>query len=163
MRELLMILALFFIASFVSAETTERPLIEIGPKASLYMNDVYRFGIGLEAVVNPLRNVGFRLNLAEIIFDPTAFYFNREGSLDAFVYLPLRNIQLYIHSGIALKTQETGTGTETRYSIRGGLGLNYPLNSKIHLFVEPGIILKGNGETDVPLQISGGARFRIIN
>ena len=165
MKKLPIILGLFFIISSVEAKSIERSLIQIGPKATLYMDHEYQFGIGMEAVVNPLRCVGFRLDLAEIIFDPTTFHLNREGSLDAFIYLPLRNLafQLYFHSGIALRVYETGTGTEKRYSIRGGVGLNYPLNPKTHLFVEPGIIFIGNGETDIPLRLSAGARFGIIN
>ena len=165
MKKLLIILVLFAAVSLVGARTTSRPLIQIGPKATLYMDHEYQFGIGMEAVVNPLRCVGFRLDFAEIIFDPTTFHLNREGSLDAFIYLPLRNLafQLYFHSGIALRVYETGTGTEKRYSIRGGVGLNYPLNPKTHLFVEPGIIFIGNGETDIPLRLSAGARFGIIN
>jgi hypothetical protein len=162
MKKLPIILMLLFIVSSVEAKTTDRSLIEIGPKASIYINDGVQFGIGIEAVVNPLRIVGFRFDLTEILFDPTTFYFNREGSLDAFVYIPLRNIQLYIHSGIGLKIHETGAGTQTDYSIRGGLGLNYPLNSKTCVFVEPGIIFSGNGDSDVSFRVSAGARFGII-
>jgi hypothetical protein len=165
MKKLLIILAPIFIVSSMDANTVERPLIQLGPKATLYMDHVYQFGIGMETVVNPLRCVGFRLDLAEIIFDPTTFYLNREGSIDALIYLSLRNVkfQLYFHSGIALKVHETGTGTEKRYSIRGGVGLNYPLSPKTCLFVEPGIIFMGNGETEVPFRISAGARFGIID
>lgn len=163
MKKILITLMLLFIVSSVDAKTIERSLIEIGPKASLYINDGVQFGIGVEAVVNPFRIVGFRFDLTEILFDPTTFYFNREGSLDAFVYIPLRNIQLYVYSGIGLKIHETGAGTQTRYSIRGGLGLNYPLNPKTCLFVEPGIIFAGNGDTDVSFRVSAGARFGIIN
>jgi hypothetical protein len=154
---------LLFIVSSVDAKSIERSLIEIGPKASLYVNDGVQFGIGVEALVNPFRIVGFRFDLSEILFDPTTFYFNREGSLDAFLYISLRNIQLYVYSGIGLKIHETGTGTQTRYSIRGGLGLSYPLNPKTCLFVEPGIIFAGNGDTDVSFRVSAGARFGIIN
>ena len=165
MKKQITILVLFFVVSSVSANTIDKPLLEIGPKATLYMDHEYQFGIGMEAVVNPLRCVGFRLDLAEIIFDPTTFHLNREGSLDAFIYLPLRNInfQLYFHSGIALRVYETETGTEKRYSIRGGMGLNYPLNPKTCLFIEPGITVLGNGETEIPLRLSAGARFGIIN
>ena len=165
MKKQIIILVLFFVVSSVSANTIDKPLLEIGPKATLYMDHEYQFGIGMEAVVNPLRCVGFRLDLAEIIFDPTTFHLNREGSLDAFIYLPLRNInfQLYFHSGIALRVYETETGTEKRYSIRGGMGLNYPLNPKTCLFIEPGITVLGNGETEIPLRLSAGARFGIIN
>ena len=164
MKKVFIIMAMLFIISSVDAKIFKRSLIEIGPKASLYIkNEDAQFGIGVEVVVNPLRNVGFRLNLTEIRFDPTTFYFNREGSLDAFVYIPLQNIQLYVHSGIGLKTHETGTGTRTRYSIQGGLGLNYPLNQRTTLFAEPAVIISGNGETDVSFRVSVGGRFGVID
>ena len=165
MKRLLIIPVLFSVFAFVDARTTEKPLIQIGPKATLYMDHEYQFGIGMEAVVNALQAVGFRFNLIEIIFDPTTLYLNREGSIDAFIYLPLRNInfQLYFHTGIGLTIHETEAGTQTRYSIRGGMGLNYPLNPKTCLFVEPGVIVLGNGETEIPLRLSAGARFGIID
>ncbi len=165
MKKLMIILVLFSIVSSLGARTIKNPLIQIGPKATLYMDHEYGFGIGMEAVVNPLRIVGFRFNLIEIIFDPTTLYLNREGSVDAFIYLPLRNIsfQLYFHTGIGLTIHETEAGTQTRYSIRGGVGLNYPLNPKTCLFVEPGIIILGNGETEIPLRLSAGARFGVID
>jgi hypothetical protein len=162
-NKLLIILALFFVVSVMGANTVERPLIQLGPKATLYMDHEYQFGIGMETVVNPLRTVGFRFNLIEIIFNPTTLYLNREGSVDALIHLPLDNIQLYFHSGIGLTIHETESGTQTRYSIRGGMGLNYPLNPKTCLFVEPGIIILGNGETEIPLRLSAGARFGIID
>ncbi|MCK4251457.1 hypothetical protein KAX97_08405 [candidate division WOR-3 bacterium] len=163
MKKLFIIMAMLFIISSVDARMLKRALIEIGPKASLYIkNEDVQFGIGVEVVVNPLRSVGFRFNLTEIRFDPTTFHFNREGSLDAFIYLPMKGLQLYVHSGVGLKTHETGAGTQTRYSIQGGLGLNYPLNPRTCLFVEPGIIISGNGETDVSFRVSAGGRFGII-
>jgi hypothetical protein len=87
MKKLFIIMAMLFIISSVDAKIFKRSLIEIGPKANLYIkNEDVQFGIGVEVVVNPLRSVGFRFNLTEIRFDPTTFYFNREGSIDAFVW-----------------------------------------------------------------------------
>lgn len=157
-------MAMLFIISSVDAKIFKRALIEIGPKANLYIkNEDVQFGIGVEVVVNPLRSVGFRLNLTEIRFDPTTFYFNREGSLDAFIYIPLQNIQLYVHSGVGLKTRETGPDPKTHYSIQGGLGLNYTLNQRTTLFAEPAVIISGNGETDVSFRVSVGGRFGVID
>jgi len=166
MKKLFIIMAMLFIISSVDAKIFKRALIEIGPKASLYINEEnedVQFGIGVEVVVNPLRSVGFRFNLTEIRFDPTTFYFNREGSIDAFVYIPMQNMQLYVLAGIGLKTHETGAGTQTHYSIQGGLGLNYPLNQRTTLFAEPAVIISGNGETDVSFRVSVGGRFGVID
>ena len=162
MKNIPVVLMLLSALFSVEAKGLDKSLIEIGPKATLYIDEDTRLGIGIEAVVNPLRNVGFRIDLAEILFDPTIFYLNREGSLDAFVYIPLQKMQLYVHSGVGLETHETGAGTQTHYSIRGGLGLNYPLNPKTCLFGEPGLIISGNGDTDVSFRVSAGVRFGII-
>jgi hypothetical protein len=162
MKKLFIIMTILFIISSVDARMLKRSLIEIGPKASLYINGDIQFGIGIEVVVNPLRSIGFRLDLTEIRFDPTTFHFNRKGALDAFIYLPMKGLQLYVHSGIGLKIHETGAGTQTHYSIQGGLGLNYPLNQRTTLFAEPGIIISGNDETDVSFRVSAGGRFGII-
>lgn len=162
MKNIPIILIMLSVVLSVDAEVFERSLIEIGPKATLHIDEDTQFGIGLEAVVNPLRSIGFRVNLTEVTFDPTTFYFNREGSIDAFVYIPMQSMQLYVLAGIGLKTHETGAGTQTRYSISGGLGLNYPLHPKTALFVEPAVIVSGNGETDVSFRVSAGGRFGII-
>lgn len=162
MKNIPIILILLSAVLSVEAKVFERSLVEIGPKATLYIDEDTRLGIALEAVVNPLRNVGFRLDLTEILFDPTTFYFNRESSLDAFVYLSGRKLQLYVLLGVGLKAQETGAETRTDYSIRGGLGLNHSLNPKTKLFIEPAVIVSGNGDTDVSFRISAGGRFGII-
>ena len=75
----------------------------------------------------------------------------------------MKGLQLYVHSGIGLKTRETGADTKTHYSIQGGLGLNYPLNQRTTLFAEPAVIISGNGETDVSFRVSVGGRFGVID
>ncbi len=162
MKKAFVLLVMLLIGLSAEAKIVKRSLIELGPKATLYIDDDIQLGIGVETVANPLSNIGFRLNLTEVTFDPTTFYFNREGSLDALIYISLRNMQLYVHSGVGLRIHETGAGTQTHYSIRGGLGLNYPLNSKTCLFGEPGLIISGNGDPDVSFCVSVGVRFGII-
>ncbi len=162
MKKIFVMSVMLFIVLSADAKILKGSLIELGPKATLYINDEINFGIGVEAVVNPLRSVGFRVNLTEVTFDPTTFYFNREGSIDAFVYIPMQRMQLYVLAGVGLKIHETGAGTQTRYSISGGLGLNYPLHPKTALFVEPAVIISGNGDTDVSFRVSAGVRFGVI-
>ncbi len=163
MKKVSLMLLMLLIVLSAEAKIVKKSLIELGPKATLYIDEDMQFGIGVEAVVNPLRNVGFRLNLTEVLFDNTIFYFNREGSLDAFLYIPLQQtMQLYVVTGVGVMTRETGAGTQTNYSIRAGLGLNYPLNKKTCLFGEPCLIISGNGDTDVSFRVSGGVRFGII-
>ncbi|HIE05650.1 MAG TPA: hypothetical protein EYP58_02505 [bacterium (Candidatus Stahlbacteria)] len=157
MKKIMVLTAMLLAVSSLPA----RALIELGPKASLYIGDGIQFGIGGEAVVNPLKSIGFRLDIVEVIFDPTTFYFNREGSLDGFFYLPT-TLPLYIYAGVGLKTHETGQGTQTNYSVRGGLGYNHQLNPKTNLFIEPGIFISGNGDTKLSGRISAGVRFGVI-
>jgi hypothetical protein len=162
MKKLFIILVILFLVSFVDAEVLNRPLIEIGPKASLYIDNDTQFSIGVESVFNPLKSFGIRLDLAEVIFNGTKFYLNREGSLDALIYIPIGGMQSYIHSGLSLRVRETGADTRTDFLIRAGLGLNYTLNRRTDLFVEPGIIIEGNGETNTIFRLSFGARFGIF-
>lgn len=162
MKKLSIIFVILFLVSSLNANIPKRSLIEIGPKASLYIDNDTQFSIGVESVFNPLKSFGIRLDLAEVIFNRTKFYFNREGSMDALIYIPIRGMQSYIHSGLGLKIHETRAGTKTDYSIRAGLGLNYTLNRRTDLFVEPGIIIEGNGETNTIFRLSFGARFGIF-
>jgi len=162
MKRIYVVLIMLLVASPLSARVSPRSLVELGPKATVYINDDVRFGIAVDAVVNPLRNIGFRLDLAEIVFDPTSFHFNRDGSLDAFVYIPLRRMWFYVYTGVGLRIHDTGEDTQTQFAVRGGVGLNYAIRPRASLFVEPGISISGNGETDVSFRISAGARFGII-
>ena len=162
MKKLFIILVMFSFVSSVYAKIPKRSLIEIGPKANIYIDEDVQFGIGVESVFNPLKSFGVRLNLIEVRFDRTTFSFNREGSLDALIYIPIRGMQSYIYSGFDLKMHETGAGSKTDFSIRAGLGLSYQLNNITNLFIEPGIIIKGNGATNAIFRLSFGGRFGII-
>ena len=166
MKRFFVILGLLVFVTTLSAKGLKsRPLIEGGPKASLYIGSV-AFGIGSEVVVNPLKNMGFRFNLAEIHFnDGTRFTLN-QGSLDALLYIPMQELQPYIHAGLGL----TANGGTT-FSISGGMGLNFTMNRGTDVFVEPGIIITsisvdgvdGDGDnTDVQFRLSAGARFGLI-
>ncbi len=137
-------------------------LIDLGPKATLYIHDEARFGMGLEAVINPMRHIGFRIDLTEIVFDPTHFYLNSGGSIDAFFYFPARRMRFYVYSGLGLLILDTAEDTHTQFVIRGGMGLEWPIRRKCSLFLEPGISIADNGGTDVTFKVSAGARFGVI-
>jgi hypothetical protein len=159
MKKIAIIAVLLFL---VVAGEAKGSLIEVEPKASLYIGSV-RFGLGCDVIVNPLKNVGFRLSFTELSFgDYTQFYLNMGNSLDALIYFPVRGIQPYVHTGFGFNMIDTDAGSSTYYTIRGGLGLNYPWSRNSILFVEPGVIIAGNGESDVWFRLSVGARFGII-
>lgn len=159
MKKITIIVAIMLL---VVAAEAKRPLVEVEPKASLYIGSV-RFGLGCDVVFNPLRTVGFRLGVTELSFgDYTQFYLNQGSSLDALIYFPMRGMQPYVHTGFGFNMIDTEAGSSTYFTIRGGLGLNYPWSRGSNLFVEPGVIISGNGDTDVWFRLSVGGRFGIL-
>jgi len=161
MKKILIITAVLLLVVAAEAKSY-RSLVEIEPKASLYIGSV-RFGLGCDVVFNPLRTVGFRLGVTELSFgDYTQFYLNHSTSLDALIYFPMSGMQPYVHTGFGFNMIDVGGGSSTFFSIRGGLGLSYPWSRGSNLFVEPGVIISGNGETDVWFRLSVGARFGVL-
>jgi len=161
MKKLLVVLLLVLCLSAAYAKRYKRPLVELGPKASLYIGSV-NFGIGADVVINPLKNIGFRLDVTEVIFgDATVFSLNRGASLDAFIYIPMKGVQPYAFVGFGLSANGG-----TIFLIRGGMGFDFVMNKKLKLFAEPGIIFtsvsNGASDTDVTFRVSGGARFGIF-
>ncbi len=173
MKKFVVLLTLLVAVSSLEAKVTRssRALLEIGPKGTLYLavgpdNDV-RFGIGAEIVVNPVRNIGIRLDITELSFgEYTLFYLNqgffeRGLSLDVLIYFPMRNVQPYFHTGFGFTTVSEDPSF-TYYSIRAGMGFNFSMKGGTDLFLEPGINITGNGATDLIFRTSFGARFGIF-
>jgi len=162
MKKILVVVAILLF--IVAAEAKRyRPLVEVEPKANLYIGSV-RFGLGCDILVNPLKTVGFRFSLTELSFgNYTQFYLNFGSSLDALIYFPMRGMQPYVHTGLGFHMLDTDPGgTNTFFTIRGGLGLNYPWSRGTNFFVEPGVIITDNGDTDVTFRLSVGARFGVL-
>jgi len=169
MKKLFLILTILLIVSSVDAKIlkrTKKPLVEIGPKASLYIGSV-RFGFGAEVVFNPLKNIGFRMDLTELSFgDYTQFHLNYVGSFDALITIPmrgLRSMQPYLHCGFGFNVLGNEE-TTTTFSIRAGMGINYPWSRTTDLFIEPGIIIydPGPGDSETIFRLSVGGRFGIL-
>lgn len=146
-----------------SRKGTQRPLIELGPKASLYIGSL-NFGVGAEILINPASNFGLRFDLTELRFgeDDTRFFLNmRDVSIDGILYLPMEGIKPYVFVGVGLVTQNN-----TSVDFRGGLGLNYLVTRTTEVFVEPGAIITyssyGEGSTDIWFRLSLGGRFALI-
>lgn len=161
---ILLILCAVIIGQAQTRRTAKRPLIELGPKASLYLGSL-RFGVGAELLINPLRNLGLRFDLAELSFGDgdTRFAFNlRDISMDALLYIPMEGIKPYAFFGFGLAANEDRTNVE----FRGGLGFNYSVTRSTDLFVEPGAIITynsyGEGATDIWFRLSMGGRFGLI-
>jgi len=162
-KVVLILIFLVAVSSLQGKVKASRPLIELGPKGTLYLaegpdNDV-RFGIGAEIVINPVRNIGLRMDITELSFgEYTLFYLNQGMSLDALIYFPMSGMQPYFHTGFGFTTVSNGE-TTTYYSIRAGMGFNFRMRGGMDLFLEPGIIIAGNGDTDLIFRTSFGARF----
>uniref|UniRef100_A0A7C4XFH2 Outer membrane protein beta-barrel domain-containing protein n=1 Tax=candidate division WOR-3 bacterium TaxID=2052148 RepID=A0A7C4XFH2_UNCW3 len=163
-----------FLLLFAQAKGVKRfthSNVEIAPKASLYIGEDAYFGIGAEGVVNPVRQIGIRLNITEIIFgNGTHFYLNSGNwslsglSLDGLFYIPMAEMEPYVHSGLGFEifNPPGGGGIHTFFSFRFGMGLSYPVNPKTKVFVEPGIIIYDAGNTETVFRLSFGARFGIL-
>ncbi len=137
-------------------------LVEIGPKASLYIGNDVQFGFGAELVFNPIKNFGLRLDFTEIRFGSVVFNFNYGASLDGIIYIPMRGVSPYIHTGFGFKVISNQGNAPNSFEIRAGMGVNYPLRRRTNLFVEPGIIISGDGDTKATFRLSGGARFGLL-
>lgn len=144
-----------------------RPLLEIGPKGSLYLGSDVAFGIGAEVVANPLRNLGVRFDLSEIQFgNTTAFYLNHGTSIDALFYIPMRTIEPYVHAGMGFSFTDlpSPAGSLTLFAIRFGMGFVYEAGPRTNFVLEPGIIIEDRGANDVEtlFRLSFGARFGVL-
>ena len=62
MKKALILITVIALFSTLQAKKMTRSLIELGPKAALYIGDDVSFGIGAEAIFNPVRNVGVRMD-----------------------------------------------------------------------------------------------------
>jgi hypothetical protein len=165
MKKFIVVLLLIFSVSLTYAKT-KQPFVQIEPKGTLYIGPATRFGIGASVIFNPFTDLGFRFNLAEINFGEGSTFFSLNqgflfegGSFDVLYHLPMRQLQPYVYAGFGLLTDGA-----TMFSIRGGMGLDFTMNRKLTLFVEPGIMIidVGGGDTDFYFRCAGGARFGIF-
>jgi hypothetical protein len=163
MKKLLIVLLLVLCISTAYAKRYKRPLVQIDPKATLYIGSV-RFGFGAEVVFNPLKNLGFRMDLTEISFGDggTLFTLNRGTGFDVLIYIPMKGLQPYAFAGFGLSANGG-----TNFTIDGGMGFDFVMNKKMNFFVEPGIIISsisvgGVSNTDFMFKVSGGAKFGIF-
>ncbi len=146
-------------------------VLELAPKASMYIgNDAY-FGIGGECIINPIKQIGLRMTFTEVVFgNGTRFYLNSGGwvasglSIDGLFYIPMTEIEPYVHGGLGFEIFDPPgqADTQTFFSFRFGMGFNYSLNLKTKLFVEPGIIVYDAGDTEALFRLSFGARFGVL-
>ncbi|HEX7320288.1 MAG TPA: hypothetical protein VF399_08025 [bacterium] len=165
------IVLFILISTFVCLEAkslrrSTLPLLEIGPKASLYISNDIALGIGAELVCNPVRNIGIRLDVTELRFGGnTIFYLNCNSSLDGLFYIPMRGFEPYVHGGVGFMfvDNEGSAGSSTSFTMRFGMGGLFPINNRTNFFVEPGIVVEDLGDnTNAIFRLSFGARFGVL-
>ncbi len=168
MKKFLMILAVLLIVSTAEARTLKKPLIEIAPRASVYLSEDNAFGIGSDVVFNPFRNIGFRLEAVELLFNDGTYFMLNHGTfktlpkIDALIYIPMQQMSPYIHTGFGLVTGEGAT----LLALGGGMGFDLYMRRGTTLFIEPGLYIlhfsNGMSDTDVLFRLSFGAKFGIF-
>jgi hypothetical protein len=169
MKKVIMVLVILVLTAQVYAKVPKkwkRPMLELQPKASLYIGSV-RFGFGADVIFNPFKNLGFRVGLAELSFGEgyTCFTLNRNsygqsGSFEVLYYLPMPNMQPYIHGGFGLSANGG-----TSFALSGGMGLDFVMAKNMAFFAEPGIIIADAGETsdtDFIFRLAAGIKLGLI-
>lgn len=167
MKRFIAIVVFFAFVATASAVPVRKPkhsLVEFGPKANLYIGSV-RFGIGAELIVNPLRNLGIRMDVAEFSFGNhlTEFHMNYGGSLDALIHFPAQQINPYFYGGFSLFSFDIDGFSDTFFTFRFGLGLEHTWDRNMNVFIEPGfMIADAGGETETIFRLSAGARLGLL-
>jgi len=168
MKKFLMILTILLVMSSAEARILKKPLIEIAPRASVYLSEDNAFGIGSDVVFNPFRKIGFRLEAVELLFNDGTYFILNHGAIktlpkiDALIYIPMQQMSPYIHTGFGLITGEGST----LLALGGGMGFDLYMRRGTTLFIEPGLYIlsfsNGAGDTDVLFRLTFGAKFGLF-
>ena len=169
MKKFMLILTLLAMISLAHAKAPQkwqRPMLEIAPKATLYIGSV-RFGLGADVVFNPFKNLSFRTGVIEMNFGEGGSFFtlNRGqfyqiGSVEVLYYLSMPNMHPYVDAGFSL-----GVDGGTAFAIGGGMGLDFVMDKRMTFFAEPSIIISDLGEgteTDFVFRFSAGIKLGLI-
>lgn len=172
MKKVFLMMAILIAVSTMDAGASRnlrKTVLDIGTRLSFYTDfDDTQFGLGCDFVFNPFKNIGLRVELAELLFnDGTLFSLNHGvfktfPKTDLLIYLMGRDIQPYLHTGFGLVA---GDGV-TFIMLGGGRGIDYYINRNFALSLEPGLYFMhasdGTSDSDLLLRISAGAKFGIM-
>jgi hypothetical protein len=168
MKKILLILVVMSIVTSLNARVLKKSMIEIPPRISIYISEDNAFSIGSDIVFNPLKNIGFRIGAGEILFNGGTYFMLNQGTLstfpkfDALIYIPMRQMNPYIHAGFGLTTGEGFT----LLALGGGMGFDFQMRKGTTLFIEPGLyilsISNGASDTDVLFRLTLGAKFGLF-
>jgi hypothetical protein len=144
MKKVFLLLVVLLVALPLSA----RPKLEFSPRGSLYISSV-NFGIGADIIVNPMKNLGFRVNIAELVFgDETAFSINSGNyfsfsNCDILYYTNIAGIFSYVDIVFGLLSNRG-----TSLAIGGGLGIEKYMGKGNYIFLEPALIFSDGPQSD---------------
>jgi hypothetical protein len=145
MKKVFLLLAVLLIVLPLSA----RSKLEFSPRGSLYISSV-NFGIGGDLIINPKKQFGLRVNLAELVFgDATAFSLNAGNlfsfsNFDILYYTNIADLFSYVDIIFGLFSTEGGTSI----SVGGGLGIEKYMRKGNYMFLEPALIFTDGPATD---------------
>jgi hypothetical protein len=158
MKKVLLLLAVLLVILPLSA----RPKLEFAPRGSIYISSV-NFGIGADIIVNPMKNLGFRVNLAELVFgDNTSFSINMMNqfnytNFDVLYYTDIAGIFSYVDLIFGLFSVTGGT----TFAIGGGVGLEKYIGKGNYVFLEPALIFTDSPGTDGDLTFRGSFGMKL--
>ena len=172
MKKVVLLMVILIAVSTMDAAASKKlrkSVLDIGTRFSFYTDfDDTQFGLGCDFVFNPFKNIGLRVELAELLFNGGTLFSLNHGAFKTFpktdllIYLTGREIQPYLHAGFGLVT---GDGL-TFIMMGGGMGIDYYMNRKFALTLEPGLYFMhasdGASESDLLLRISAGTKFSIM-
>ena len=106
--------------------------------------------MGADIIVNPMKNLGVRVNLAEVVFgDATAFSLNAGNlftfsTFDVLYYTNIAGLFSYVDIIFGLVSATGGTSI----AVGGGLGLEKYMGKGNYIFLEPALIFSDSPFTD---------------
>ncbi len=163
-------LAVLVLFSVLDARVTKgrSSMLDIAPRFSFSTDfDETQFSFGGDLIFNPFKRIGMRVTFAELSFNGGTVFDMNYGLLsvwpkiDALIYMPARQIQPYIHTGIGLVT-----GDATFLILGGGIGADYYVSKKMAFSFEPGLyfthVSNGMNDSNFWLRLSAGMKFSVL-
>ena len=159
MKKVFLLLTVLLVVLPLSA----RSKIEFCPKGSLYLDGGVSFGVGADLTVNPKKQFGLRVNLAEFVFgDLEGFVLNAPGIASATNFEVLYYTDIAgLFSYVDLVFGFSSIGTLDVITIGGGLGLEKYMGKGNYVFVEPSIVYVDAGDGELVFRIPFGFKIGI--
>lgn len=146
MKKVFLVLAVLLVVLPLSA----RPKLELALQGSPYFDGGFSFGFGGNIIVNPKKQFGIRVNLAEVLLgDLDGISINSIGinttTFDVLYYTNIADIFSYVSFTFGY----SNVMFDDLLTIGGGLALEKYLGKGNYAFLEPGLIyMNASGGAD---------------